>query len=409
MTAAPARERFRWVVLSVFVVSSAINYLDRQTLAALAPVIENEFHLTRTEFGWILGVFSATYAASAPCAGMLIDRIGLNRAASLVVGIWSGAGIATGFTHGLRGLMGCRMVLGATEAGGIPAAGKAIHQYLRPDERALGNALNQAGVSIGAVIAPPLAAWIWAVYGWRTAFVITGVLGLLWIPLWNFTASRAGSAPPVKPPASSSASLWRDPRSWAFAAANALGMVGYSLWTNWTTQYLVDKHGLTLKASAAYAWIPPAVALAGGFGGGWLSRRLMLRGVPAIGARFRTCVCAAMLALGTAIVPLAPTPAWTAAAISLSIFSISAFSTNMYSLPLDAFGGARAAFAISMLVSSYGAVQLVVSPIFGSMMDHHQWPLLAALTAVTPLAACAVLWFSGASGKGGLAAGRIQE
>jgi ACS family hexuronate transporter-like MFS transporter len=398
VSASDAAGRYRWLVLTVFVLSSAINYLDRQTLAALAPVIESEFHLTRTEFGWILGVFSATYAASAPCAGMLIDRIGLNRASSLVIGIWSGAGIATGFTRGLRGLMACRFVLGAAEAGGIPAAGKAIHQYLRPDERALGNALNQAGVSLGAVIAPPLAAWIWSVYGWRTAFVVTGVLGLLWIPLWNFTARRAGSLPIGKKNSSTRGpALWRDRRSWSFTGANALGMVGYSLWTNWTTQYLVDKHGLTVRASAKYAWIPPAVALLGGFAGGWLSRTLIVHGTPAVRARFHACLAAALLALTTAAVPLAPTPAWTAAAISISIFAISAWSTNMYSLPLDAFDGARAAFAVSMLVSSYGAVQFVVSPIFGSMMDHHQWPLLAALTAVTPLAACAVLWFSGST------------
>ena len=384
--------RYRWLVLGVFVLSSAINYLDRQTLAALAPVVEGEFHLTRAEFGWILGVFSATYALSAPFAGMLIDGIGLNRAVSVVVGIWSCAGIATGFTQGLRGLMGCRIVLGAAEAGGIPAAGKAIHQYLHASERALGNAVNQAGVSLGAIVAPPFAAWVAIAYGWRSAFFLTGALGLLWIPLWNFTARRAGTAPAAaKSREAAEPPLLRDRRIWAFMLANALGMVGYSLWTNWTTQYLVDKHGLTLRQSAGYAWIPPAVALAGGFAGGWLSRRLVLAGMPAPGARFRVCLVAAVLALATAGVPLAPTPAWTAAAISLSIFAVSAFSANMYSLPLDVFGGGRAAFAISMLVASYGAVQLVISPVFGSLMDHRQWMLLAGATAVTPLAACGVL------------------
>ena len=391
-----AAERYRWVVLTVFVLSSAINYLDRQTLAALAPVIEHDFQLTHQQYGWIIGLFSATYAASAPCMGMLIDRIGLTRASSLVIGVWSGAGIATGFTQGFRGLMGCRLVLGAAEAGGIPAAGKAIHLYLRPNERALGNALNQAGVSLGMVVAPPLAAHIAIVYGWRDAFVLTGVLGLLWIPIWNFTARRAGPNPLLKAQ-TRGAALWHDRRLWAFACANALGMVGYSLWTNWTTVYLVDKYKLTLKDSAGYAWIPPAIALLGGFAGGWLSRRLMLNGIPAIGARFRVCLIGAALALATAAVPLASTPAWTTAGISLSIFAISAFSTNMYSMPLDTFGGERAGFAISMLVASYGAVQLAISSSLGRMMDHHQWPLLAALTAVTPLAACGVLWFSRAT------------
>ena len=387
----PHGARYRWLVLGIFVLSSAINYLDRQTLAALAPLLEAEFHLTRAQFGWVLGLFSATYALSAPFAGMLIDAIGLDRAISLVVGVWSCAGIATGFTQGLRALIGCRIVLGASEAGGIPAAGKAIHQYLRASERALGNAVNQAGVSLGAIAAPPLAAWIAIAYGWRDAFVLAGILGLLWIPLWNWTSRRSGLPPAPITQVSAETSLLRDRRIWAFMLANALSMVGYSLWTNWTTQYLVDKHGLTLRQSAAYAWIPPAVALAGGFAGGWLSRRLIVAGVAAAGARFRVCMVAAVLALATAAVPLAPTPAWTAAAISLSIFAVAAFSTNMYSLPLDVFGGGRAAFAVSMLVASYGAVQLVISPIFGSLMDLRQWPLLAGFTAVTPLAACVVL------------------
>jgi ACS family hexuronate transporter-like MFS transporter len=248
---------------------------------------------------------------------------------------------------------------------------------------------------MGAIVAPPLAAWIAVTSGWRSAFVITGLLGLLWIPLWNFTARRAGPIPGLNVKAHVGSQLLRDRRIWAFMLANALGMVGYSLWTNWTTQYLVDEHGLTLAASARYAWIPPAFALLGGFAGGWLSRRLMLHGTAAAAARFRVCLFAAILALATAGVPLAPTPVWTASTISLSIFAIAAFSTNMYSLPLDTFDGSRAAFAISMLVASYGAVQLVVSPIFGSLMDHHQWPLLAAVTAVTPLAACGVLWLAG--------------
>ena len=182
---------YRWVVLSIFVLCSAINYLDRQTLATLAPLVRAEFHLSNAQYGLILTVFSIAYAACAPFAGMLIDRIGLNRRDRLAVGVWSCAGICTGFTRGLGGLLGCRGVLGMSEAAGIPGAGKAIHRYLLPAERALGNAWNQAGVSLGLILAPPVATWIAMRYGWRQAFVITGGLGLIWIPLWILTARLA--------------------------------------------------------------------------------------------------------------------------------------------------------------------------------------------------------------------------
>jgi ACS family hexuronate transporter-like MFS transporter len=383
--------RFRWLVLAVFVLSSAINYLDRQTLATLAPVLRTEFQLSNAEYGLILTAFSLTYAVAAPFAGMLIDRIGLNRAITLAVGVWSCAGIATGFTRGLGSLVGCRAALGVAEAAGIPGAGKAIHQYLRPAERALGNAINQAGVSLGMILAPPVATYLAVRAGWRQAFVITGILGLLWIPVWHWTSRRASAAPAPKLAGSAGAEMLHDRRLWAFVAANALSMVGYSLWTNWTTLFLVEAHRLTLVQAAWYAWIPPVFAAAGGAAGGWLSLRLMDRGVAALPARFRVCLAAAVVSLATAAIPLAPSALWASAGISLSIFAVAAFSVNMYTMPLDAFGGARAGFAVSILVASYGGVQALVSPAFGRVIDLYGYAPLAVTAALTPLAACAVL------------------
>src|SRR5207302_9598113 len=123
------------------------------------------------------------------------DRYGLNRAISLAVALWSCAGIATGFTTGLPGLIVCRALLGVAEAAGIPAAGKAIITYVKEGERAGGHAMNQAAVSLGGILAPPLAIWVLHRLGWREAFVITGVLGLLWIPLWR----AVGRSHPASP------------------------------------------------------------------------------------------------------------------------------------------------------------------------------------------------------------------
>jgi len=389
----PYPSRYRWLVLSVFVLSTAINYLDRQTLATLAPLVRAEFHLSNAQYGLILSVFSIAYAACAPFAGMLIDRIGLNRAIGVAVGVWSCAGICTGFTSGLGGLLGCRGVLGMSEAAGIPGAGKAIHRYLLPAERALGNAWNQAGVSLGLIVAPPVATWIAMRYGWRQAFAITGTLGLLWIPLWSATARKARPYAPAADPevVHTSGDLIRSPRLWALVAANALNMSVYSLWTNWTTLYLVEKHRLALAEANWYAVIPPLVAAMGGFGGGWLSLLWTRGGVPAVGARTRVCLVGALLALPTALIPVLPTAGWTAAGISLSILAVSAVSVNVYTIPLDIFGGARAAFAISMLVASYGAAQALISPAIGAVVDAYGYGPVCVVAAVLPLAAYGVL------------------
>jgi MFS transporter, ACS family, hexuronate transporter len=383
--------RYRWALLSLFVASTAINYLDRMALAALAPLVKRDLSLSNTEYGWIVSGFSAVYAAAAPFAGLLIDRAGLNRAILLAVGVWSAAGIATGFTRGLGSLVVCRSILGLAEAAGIPAAGKTIHRLLRPAERGLGNALNQTAVSVGWLLAPPLATWFALQYGWRSAFLATGLLGPVWMFAWRRAAPREEVAP------EKTATPWellRERRLWVFAGANALNMIGYSLWTNWTTVYLVEVHGLTLGQAAWYAWIPPVFAALGGFGGGWLSLRWMDRGMPAARARFLVCLAASVLALATAFIPSLTSVALVCGAMSLSIFAIAAFSVNNYTMPLDAFGGERAGFAVSILVSSYGAAQFVVSPAIGWMMDRHLYNPVTATAAVTPLLGCALLWFT---------------
>jgi MFS transporter, ACS family, hexuronate transporter len=176
--------------------------------------------------------------------------------------------------------------------------------------------------------------------------------------------------------------------------ANALTMVGYSLWTNWTMLYLVDVHRLTSPQAAGYAWIPPVFALLGGFAGGWLSLRLIERGLATSAARFRVCLTASALCLLTAAIPAAPAPGWTTAGIGLSFFAISAQSVNVYSLPLDVFGASRAAFGVAALVASYGAMQAIVSPLFGWIQHHHGYAPLTWIAAVTPAAACGVLWLT---------------
>ncbi len=382
--------RFRWLVLGLFVLSTAINYLDRATLATLAPAIKSEFHLSNAEYGWIVNAFLFTYMLAAPFAGMLVDRLDLDRAATLAVGLWSCAGIATGFSRGVAGLAICRAVLGVAEAAGIPAAGKAIHQYLKPGERALGNAVNQAAVSLGMLLAPPVATWILVHSGWRQAFVATGFIGLLWIPVWLRITPRAAAAGPDARPSGIPAEILRDRRLWGFVFANALSMVPYNLWVNFTTLYFVEAQRLTIVQAAWFAWIPPVLAAAGGFAGGWLSLRWIGRGVGPAPARLRVCLVAAVISLATAAIPAAPDAALAACGISLSFFAIAAFSVNMYSLPLDIFGGPRAAFAVSMLTASAGAAGLI-SPAFGALIDRHGYAPVTAIAAVCPLLACAVL------------------
>ena len=378
--------RFRWFILAVFVLSTTISYLDRQILAALAPTIQAEFSLSDTQYGLLLTAFSIPYAAMAPFAGLLIDRIGLNRAIALAVTLWSFAGIATGLTSGLTSLVICRAMLGIAEAAGIPAVGKAIAIYIKPGERAVGHAMNQAAVAFGWMLAPILATGLALPGTWRTRFIITGALGLLWVPVWLFTGRNG---PPVM--RSLAIAPFRDRRLWIFAAANCLNGIPYSIWSNWTTKYLVTVFGLSSAVANTFAWIPPIFAMLGGFLCGWASMRLVRRGESPPRARYRVCIVCAVVALAGLALPLAPSPIWAAAGISLSMGAIAGLSVNLYALPLDTFDAGRAAFAVSLLVASYGGVQAVISGPVGWVRDHYGYVPITLLAAVMPLLACFVL------------------
>jgi ACS family hexuronate transporter-like MFS transporter len=387
VTAIPG-SRYRWWILGVFVLSTSINYLDRQTLSVLAPAVQKELGLNDAMYGWLQTAFNAPYALVAPFAGLLIDAIGLTRAISLALAVWSLAGIATGLTHGVQSLFVCRVILGMAEAAGIPAAGKAIVTWMKPGERAMGHAMNQAALSAGSMLAPLLATWValhWG--GWRAAFLVTGSLGLVWIPLWR-TVSGPGAPVAAQ---QGRVTPFRDRRLWAICAANALHALPYSLWFGWTTKYLDTVYGLDLVGANAYAWIPPFFALVGGFTCGWASLRLTQRGVDVVDARRKVCWGAAVTALATGLAPLAGSPAWATVAISIGLGAVAGFSVNLYALPLDVFGESRAAFAISMLVATYGATNAVLSPAIGWTRDHYGYAPVTTVAAVTPLIGCLVL------------------
>lgn len=381
----------RWRVMGVFVVSSVLNYLVRQLLPALAPVVRSEFRISHRAYGALLTAFSAPYALAAPLAGLFVDRVGLRRGISIAVAIWSLAGAVTGAMRSVVGLVICRGVLGVAQAAGVPATGKAIALLLRPEERALGHALSHGAISLGAVMAPPLGVWLTASYGWRVAFVATGLLGLLWLPLWNAVARHAperGNRPVGGP---NVRELLAERALWAMAAANLLSMTVYTLWSNWTTLFLVDAQGLRFEQTAGWAALPPLAANLGGLAGGIVSLHWIKRGLPASRARMRVCLVAALLLLGTAFIPLAPSPSLAALGVSLSFFLSSAWSVNLYSLPLDLYGAGRAAFATSLLTAAYGLLQAVVSPLYGALADRYGFGPLCAAVSVMPLAAWLLL------------------
>jgi len=386
----------RWLAITVFVFSSVLNYLDRQVLATMVEIwrARPEFPFTYADYGLLLAVFSIAYAVSALFVGWFIDRVGLNRGITLAVAVWAVASFGTATSHSVHQLLIWRALLGVAEASGVTAVAKAVGMYLLPKERAVGQAVSQLGLSLGAGLAPGFAVFFSYHYQWRWTFFIAGVLSLVWIPVWLITARLI--PPAVEPdtgPTKNSLALLRDRRLWALVVANAMGMSGYSLWTNWSPTYLVRVHHLTPPEAARYVWIVPICGYFGALLGGGISWALIRSGRTPVAARKRACLISAGFVLVTIAIPLLPNAALATAGMSLSYFWICSWSTNHYTLPIDIYGAGRAAFAVSTLVFAYGAMQSVVSQPIAAVIERYGFQPVCLLFGLMPLASYALVHF----------------
>lgn len=207
---------YRWIICSMLFFATTVNYLDRQVLSLLQPILEEEFHWTDNDYGTITAIFSLVYAIAMLFAGRFVDKVGTKKGYAWSIAVWSlGAGIhalcgvvteqMTGLAdaHALRMAQGadivgqiamisvtafiiCRCVLAVGEAGNFPAAIKATAEYFPKKDRAFATGIFNSGANVGAIVAPltvPVMAELW---GWETAFVIVGLIGFIWLGFWIF-------------------------------------------------------------------------------------------------------------------------------------------------------------------------------------------------------------------------------
>lgn len=184
--ATPSTGSWKWVVCIVLLAASAINYMDRQTLANASVRITKEFSLTETQYGNVEAVFAYAFAVGSIVFGWLADRVSVKWLYAIVLGCWSIAGFSTGFADGYPDLLVCRFLLGFFEAGHWPCGVKTTRALLAAEERSLGNSLLQSGTSIGAIFTPLIMMRLMTpeVGSWRFAFQLIGGVGAVWIVAW---------------------------------------------------------------------------------------------------------------------------------------------------------------------------------------------------------------------------------
>jgi MFS transporter, ACS family, hexuronate transporter len=386
----------RWRIAVLVSVAIGISYLDRQTLPVAIKAIEQEIPVTNQQFSLLQTAFLITYALMYAAGGKLMDVLGTRTGFTVIMVFWSlacaGHGLATTFVM----LAGCRLLLGAGEGGGFPAATRAVAEWFPVKERSTAMGIMNAGTAVGMIVAPPLIALVLSFASWRWIFFITGLIGLLWTFWWRREYFAPEHHPRLRDPeraelqsviegpnASEPKLRWtqllRFRQTWGIVLAKFLSDAAWYFYLFWLPKYLYDARGFDIKAVGTFAWIPPAAAGVGCLVGGWFSSWLLHRNLPLNRARKAALAASAIIMPLILFVPSVPV-AWAIALFSVAYFGQQSWSTLVMILPTDIFPK-NAVGAVAGLVGFGGAMGGVAfGQIVGYLLDHgYDWPLVFTL------------------------------
>jgi MFS transporter, ACS family, hexuronate transporter len=402
--------RIRWWILLLLFFAMEINILDRQVLSLVAPVLRDEFHLSNTDYGRILFCFLLGMTLGQIPVGMMMDRLGPRAGFCVIFTGWSLAS----FLHGLAGTVVqfalLRFLLGLNECGAYSGGVKVIGQWFRPSERAFAGGLFNSGSVIGAVLAPPLIVYLMGAFGWRAAFFVPSVVGLLWLIPWlllywePWRHPRLARADVVAatPAAENSASA-REPQPsilllltlapvWGVVLIRAFGGPVTHFYWYWLPEYLKRDRGMTLQEIGAFAWLPFLSGGIGNIGGGWLSSHLIRRGWSVNRARKTVMILGGVLCLLAVFIPFAPTAGAALAIICVASLGINAIAANLMGLIADLFPQQVLARVSAMTGVGDNVVGMLMMLLAGMVIDRYSYtPVFIAVGLLPVLSLTALM------------------
>jgi MFS transporter, ACS family, hexuronate transporter len=330
--------RIRWLMLSFAFAATVLNYVDRLAFNYLSANGELRQLIPNEAFGYIATAFFVAYMASNLVSGFIIDKLGTRLGYSICMAFWTTASLL----HALARLpfhFGiCRFLLGIGEAGNWPAAIKLTSEWFTPEERSTATGIFNSGAAIGAVVAPPLIAWLGTHYGWQATFIIIGCLGYIWLAIFWFTyytparalkESKARAIPPLK--------LIKTKFVYWFTFSKIFMDPVWYFITFWIGRYLVDVHGWGLDKIGWFAMFPFIVADIGNILGGIFTQVIIKRGIPVPKARkIAVGVFGSLLALSLILGPFViHSPASALIVLSIAGFGYAAYTANSMAFPAD--------------------------------------------------------------------------
>ncbi len=360
-------ERRRWVIVFTIFLAIVFNYVDRQLLSILKPLLEEEFNIGNEGYAILVNIFTLCYALMYPVSGWLVDKFGARLVMFFGVVAWGLASIGGGLSKTVVQFGFFRGLLGLAEPTNFPAQLKAITVWFSGKLRATANSLTVAGGSIGAIIAPPLVAWIGIKHGWHHAFIWTGVIGLVIAVVWllvykdppeRIAEEAARSSGMSREQAFTWGGLWKTKSLWGVVLIRFITDPLWYFCLFWLPGYLQQQGGLTLAQIGMVGWIPFLIADIGGVGSSAWSDWMVRKGKQPLRARKVMLSCTAIIAPLCILVPYLP-GAWMTIALfcfigamcvswlyALGVVIAEAFPVRNVSSVLGISGGFGAAGAV---------------------------------------------------------------
>ncbi|MGY2052885.1 MFS transporter [Methylobacterium sp. JK268] len=411
--------RLRWGILALVAAGTVVNYLDRNALGVLAPVLKDQLGFTTEQYSYVVAAFQVTYGLMQPVAGYLTDLIGLRGGYVLFALIWGVACALHGLATGWLSMAGFRAMLAVGEGAAIPAAVKTSTLWFPARERSIATGWFNTGSSIGAMIAPPLVIWLSLTFGWQAAFVVTGLMSVVVAALWWVLyrdpdkhpslseAERAHiGARPALPRPSARAVLTARP-FWGIAAARFLTEPAWQTFNYWIPLYMISARGMDIKQFALFAWLPFLAADLGCVASGYLS--------PFLAGRFRISLpnsriagigIGAVCMIGPGLIGLVTSPYAAIALFSLGAFAHQMLSSLLYAVVTDRFAPQDVATATGFGGMAGYLGGTLFSLLIGQVATRIGYEPLFACLSVFDLVALLVVWLVlGERGGRGAAAG----
>jgi MFS transporter, ACS family, hexuronate transporter len=375
--------------------ATVINYLDRQTLSVAAPVLREQFHMSNVEYSRVVFAFLLAYTIMNGVSGPLIDKLGTRLGYALCIAWWSVAAILHTFARGALSLGAFRFLLGMGEAGNWPAGVKVVAEWFPPRERAMACGIFNSGSSVGAILAPPVVAFILLTLGWRAAFLAVGVFGLIWLLFWwpiyrtPVAAPQQQAAPGKQIPF---LELLRVRFVWAFLLSKIFMDPVWYFYIFWFPEYLKNARHFDMASIGKFAWIPFVVAGAGNFAGGALSAWLLRNNVPITIARKGAVTFFASL-MTSAIPAVLVHDAWLSIAlVSIAMMGYTGCLANMLAMPGDVFPQSAVASVYGLASMGSGFGGMVFTLITGWVVDHYSYTPVFIGFGIVPLICALVMW-----------------